>query len=116
MSNKNNFFPSLKGDKGLTVKKNKKKQLTLSFIGDKGPLNVILDKENSDLFVDYILEITKEETTNKNPMPFVNKFIESSKNIHRDQIEPTLTKIDTKDHPFIHGYNAKINDSLTGEN
>jgi hypothetical protein len=118
---KENFFPSVKGDKGLVLKKNKKNQLTILFVGDKGPLTVTLDKETSNSFVEHILDITKEheiEPETKDPMPFVNKFIDYSKQISEmdyGQETPNLKEIDKENHPFTAGHVGDVDEPLTGE-
>ena len=119
MSDKNNFFPSIKGDKGLTVKKNSKQQLVLSFIGNKGPLSVTLNKENSNLFINYMIDIideTDENLASEDPMKIVNGFLGFMKeNRPSAPSEYARKEIDTKDHPFIHGNSGDVDKPLTGE-
>tara|TARA_B100000676_G_C17808335_1_gene696055 strand:+ start:174 stop:560 length:387 start_codon:yes stop_codon:yes gene_type:complete len=127
MSNNTNFFPSLKGDKGLTVKINKKNQITITFIGDKGPLTVLLDKENSQAFVEHLQKITTPvvppQVNEEAPIEIksANLFIEETlRNLNTPwsagyDMSPPLTKeLDTKDHPFVRGH-GNISEELNGE-
>ncbi len=126
MSNNNDFFPSLKGDKGLTAKINKKSQITITFIGDNGPLAVVLSKDNSQLFIDHLQEIREpttapevtEEMEPKNPAGFIQ---ETLKNLdqpwhHNDDMRtPLIKELDLNDHPFVKGHSNGPNQKLTGE-
>ena len=127
MSNKNDFFPSLKGDKGLTVKVNKKNQITVTFIGNNGPLTVVLDKDNSQLFINHLQELYSpamipteavEEIEPKNATNFIKETLKNfNQPWHRgDDMSPQLTKeLDSEDHPFIKGHSNEPNQKLTGE-
>lgn len=126
MSDNNDFFPSLKGDKGLTAKINKKSQITITFIGDNGPLTVALSKDNSQLFIDHLQEIRKlttppevtKEIEPKNPANFIQ---ETLRNLNQpwhcgnDMSAPHIQELDPNDHPFVKGHSNEPNQKLTGE-
>ena len=127
MSSNIDFFPSLKGDKGLTVKVNKKSQITITFIGDNGPLTVVLDKDNSRIFIDRLEELysptvtpsnSKKKTEPINPADFVKETLRNLDQPWHNgpDISPRLTQeIDPKDHPFVRGRSGEVNQKLTGE-
>ena len=115
MSN-DNFFSSIRADRGVLIKQNKKNQLVFSFIGDKGPFNVTFDNEKADALAEHILEMTRDKADAIGVMEHVNKVkksVEKDYGLNNTDHTSLLREVDPEGHPFFHGH--KVDEPLCGE-